>query len=227
MARAAAPAIRRHRSVPNRGAGSLRARLPHPGPPAALRSRGGRRAWRRQAVGWTVVALVIVLVHRSMSQAASARTAWTGDSAVVVLRSAVPAGRRIQVRDVVLVRAPRTLTPSDALRSLPRGAVAAIDLRTGTAIGRSMLRSSPRSAASRSLEPGQVAVVVRTGDLPTPASRGDVVDVASPGWDGPVAARARVIRMDGDTVTLGVREQDATSTAAAALSGPVALVLRG
>ncbi|MBS1838949.1 MAG: SAF domain-containing protein, partial [Actinobacteria bacterium] len=140
---------------------------------------------RRHVTGWAVVALTAIVAHGAMTQAATTRAAWAGGRTVLVLRTPVPAGRRIRAADVTTVQAPAALSPADAVGTLPGGAVAAIDLRTGTPIGASMLRVSGRLVGTDSLEPGRVAVAVRTGELPTPASVGDVVDVAAPGWDGP------------------------------------------
>jgi hypothetical protein len=101
-----------------------------------------------------------------------------------------------------------------------------VRLSPGTVLSPALLDRRERSATARALTAGRVAVVVRTGELPRLASRGDVVDVASPTWDGPVATSATVVDVDGDAVTLAVREQDAAATAAASLAGPVALVVR-
>lgn len=189
-------------------------------------SAGRRRALRRQVTGWAIVAIVSLWVHHVVAGADSARAAWTGERKVVVLRAPVAAGHRIDAGDVEAVRMPSSLSPTDAVDTLTDGATAAVELRSGTVLGRSMIGADRRGGAVRSLGPGRVAVVVRTGDLPTPAGPGDVVDVASPGWDAPVATAARVLRIDGDVVTLGVGEDEATATATAGLSGPVALVLR-
>lgn len=194
--------------------------------PVVPGSAGRRRALRRQAIGWASVAIVAMSVHHVLRTADSTRQAWTGTRQVVVLRAPVKAGHRVDPGDVELLRIPPSLSPTDALRSLTDGATAALDLQSGTVLGGSMLDADRGGGAVRRLDPGRVAVVVRTGDLPTPAGPGDVVDVASPGWDAPVATSARVVRIEGDAVTLDVGEEDATATATAGLAGPVALVLR-
>ncbi len=193
---------------------------------AGFGSPGRRRALRRQVTGWVLVVVVATILQQSLSAADAARAAWSAERSVTVVRSGIGAGTRIRPDDVTLLRVPAALAPTDALRSLPRDAVAAIDLRAGTPIGASMLTPRRRSATARALRPGRVAVVVRTGDLPTPARPGDVVDVAAPTWERPVATSAEVVRVDGDAVTLAVTEDDATAAATAGLSGPVALVLR-
>lgn len=203
-----------------------RRRITWPGPVSAA-SVGRRRVLRRQLAAGVLAVLAGLLVHRGLDDAATARAAWEGGRRVLVLRSPVGAGSRIRADDVEVLRLPSIATPSDAVAALPGGATAAIDLGAGTAVGRSMVSSHRRNPVARSLGAGRVAVVVRTGDLPSPATPGDVVDVTAPDWAAPVATGAHVIREDGDAVTLAVREVDASATATAGLAGPVALVLRG
>lgn len=203
-----------------------RRRTPWPGPASAV-STGRRRVLRRQLAAGVLAVVAGLLVHRGLDDAATARAAWEGGRRVLVLRSPVGAGSQIRADDVEVLRLPSVATPSDAIATLPGGATASIDLGAGTAVGRSMVSSRRRNPVARSLEPGRVGVVVRTGDLPSPATPGDVVDVTAPDWELPVATTAHVIRVDGDAVTLAVREVDASATATAGLAGPVALVLRG
>jgi hypothetical protein len=70
-----------------------------------------------------------------------------------------------------------------------------------------------------------------TSGGPPGLSSGDRVDVVvgadpSTGRSTPLARDAEVISVDGDAVTLAVDPGAAASTAAAALMGPVALVVR-
>lgn len=165
-------------------------------------------------------------VLRVTASVGSARAAWTGGEAVVVVRRAVAAGERPAQGDVRVEHRPAAAIPVDAVPSLPEDAVATIDLGPGTVLTGAMLHQGTRSDTARALPSGRVAVVVSTGELPRLASRGDVVDVASPTWDGPVATRAEVLAVDDEAVTLAVDESDAAATATASLAGPVALVLR-
>lgn len=212
----------RRRPRADGGAGSgvpRRLRLPTASP-------GHLRVRRRQVIGMLAVALVAVAVRHTVDTASEVRESWSGDRPVAVLRSPVVAGRRLRDRDVTVAHLPGRLVPTDAVGSLPVGAAAAIDLRPGTVLGRSMIVTDRRSNTARRLERGHVAVAVRTGDVRVAVEPGDLVDAASPGWEAPVARSARVVRVSDDTVTLAVRESDATATATASLSGPVALLLR-
>lgn len=189
-------------------------------------SPGHRRARSRRLLACLIVAAVAVGVHRTVTAVDTARAAWTGDRVVVVVSRSIEAGEEPQAADVRVEHRPAAVVPDDAVRSLPTGASAAVRLSTGTVVTESMLTRRARNRTAESLPIGRVAVVVRTGDLPRLAVRGDVVDVASPTWDGPVATRAEVLSVEGDAVTLAVRELDADATATASLAGPVALVVR-
>ncbi|UDY37879.1 SAF domain-containing protein [Dermatobacter hominis] len=191
-----------------------------------LRSAGHRRARRRRLLAWAVVAAVALGVQRTVTSAAEARAAWTGSTTALVVRRPLAAGADVTTADLTTERRPAAVLPTDALAELPAGALAAVRLSPGTVLTPALLDEKERSATARALPTGRVAVVVRTGDLPRLASRGDVVDVAAPTWDGPVATSATVVAVDGDAVTLAVMEDDAAATAAASLAGPVALVVR-
>ncbi len=173
-----------------------------------------------------MVAVVALGVQQLSAAAVRARQDWTGDVAVAVLDRAVDGGDPVSAADVRTERRAAATLPDDALDEVPPEAVAVVRLPAGTVLTPSLLELHGRSATARALPVGRVAVVVRTGDLPRLATRGDRVDVASPTWDGPVATDAEVLRVDGDAVTLAVGEDDAAATAAASLSGPVALVVR-
>lgn len=190
-------------------------------------SSGQQRARRRRAVAAIVAGAVAFAVQHSVDAATAQRRSWTADTPVLVLRRAVRAGERIGAGDVVRSERPRELSPDDAVASLPADPTAAADLSQGTVLSSGLVERRSRSATARALAPGSVAVAVRTGDLPRLAERGDVVDVASPSWERPVASGATVIAVDGDAVTLAVEDHDASSVAAASLTGPVALVVRG
>lgn len=189
-------------------------------------SPGRRRAARRRLLAWAVVAAVAIGVQRSTEAVSTARAAWLGDETVVVVHRSVEAGDALGPADVRVEHRPTATVPVDAVAALPPDAIAAIRLTPGTVIGRTMVRRIGRNGTAGSLPAGRVAVVVRTGDLPPLATRGDVVDVASPTWEGAVATEAEVLAVDDDAVTLAVHELDADATATASLAGPVALVLR-
>ncbi|HPU38641.1 MAG TPA: hypothetical protein PLS63_03640 [Microthrixaceae bacterium] len=168
-----------------------------------------------------------MLVQHSVGAAEAQRRSWTSETPVLVLRHRVRAGGPLSSADVQLAHHPRALTPDDTIVALPDDPVAAVDLPAGTPLSSGLVERRAGSATARALPPGSVAVAVRTGELPRLAERGDIVDVASPSWEQPVATRATVVAVDGDAVTLAVDEGDAASVAAASLSGPVALVVRG
>jgi len=143
-----------------------------------------------------------------------------------VLRTAVGANDRIGLSEVEAHQVPDVAVADDALEELPDGARAAVALRPGSVITGSVLVERSSSRTAQVLPPDHVALVVHTGDLPNLAVRGDSVDVIAPGWEDPVAAGATVLAVTGDATTLAVPDADATSTATASLSGPVALVVR-
>lgn len=145
---------------------------------------------------------------------------------VTVLQRAVGTGERVGLDDVATRQVPAAAVPDDALGTLPASARAAVSLRPGSVLSRSLLLDRSTSRTAMMLPAGHVAVVVRTDELPRLAVRGDRVDVVAPGWDEPVAFDARVLSVSEDAATVAVRESDATEVAAASLSGPVALVVR-
>ena len=204
---------------------SLVERLPRP--TRAPRSTGRRRARRRRVLGWMAVAVAAVGVHRTVAEARTARDAWTGSVPVLVLERSLDEDAPITARDVRTRRLPRELLPDGHLSVLPDDSVTAAHLPDGTVLSDALVTPRRGSAAARALPTGAVAVAVSTGDLPRLAEPGDVVDVAAPTWDAPVATGATVIDVDGSAVTLAVDEADAPATAAASLAGPVALVVRG
>ncbi len=173
-----------------------------------------------------MVALVAVIVARTASAARADAARWRGDVAVLVLEESRSAGAPLGPDDVRVEHRPRAQVPAEWTRSIPRGATAAVRLPRGTVITDPLVRRDRRSATARALPAGTVAVALRTGDLPRLAEPGDRVDVAAPGWDGPVATGATVVRTDADSIVLAVDEGDAAVTAAASLAGPVAVVVR-
>lgn len=187
---------------------------------------GRRRRLRRRFVATVVATFVAVVVHHSVDAANTERRSWRADSPVLVLQRAVRSGGSVTDVDVRLLRRPRALTPDDALTSLPVHPTAVADLSAGTVLSAGLIESRSGSATARALPAGSVAIAVRTGELPRLAEPGDVVDVVSPSWEQPVANRATVLAVDGDAVTVAVDDDDAAASAAASLSGPVALVLR-
>lgn len=201
----------------------LRRRVPRP---TSGRSPGRHRVRRRRIVAWVTIVAVAVGVQRTIADAIAERAAWDGSVAVLVVRSTIDAGAPVADGDVEVRRLPPALVPDGHLDEIPDGAVAAVDLPAGTVLTAPLVPARRGSAAARSLPTGHVAVAVRTGELPRLAEEGDVVDVAAPTWDRPVATAATVLRVDGDAVTLAVTPDDAAATAAASLAGPVALVVR-
>lgn len=209
------------------------ARRPSAGParswsagPLRTWSPGRRRSRRRRATAFALAVVVALGVHRSVTSADAARREWSDVRTVLTLRRALDAGGRVTSGAVVVRRVPSAAVPDDALDALPEGATAAVSLDRGSVLARSLLADRSSSRTARALPPGHVGLVVRTGELPRLAVRGDRVDVIAPGWDDPVALDATVLAVSDDATTVAVRERDATAVAAASLSGPVALVVR-
>ncbi len=194
--------------------------------PASGSSPGRRRVRRRRIAAWLAVTAVAIGVQRTVADATAERDAWGGTVPVLVVRRSLGPGVPVTPRDVEHRRMPPALVPDGHLTELPDDGVAAVGLPAGTVLSSPLVPARRGSDAARSLPAGRVAVAVSTGELPRLAEAGDVVDVAAPTWDAPVASAATVLRVDGEAVTLAVRPDDAAATAAASLAGPVALVVR-
>jgi len=191
---------------------------------------------RRRHVPYWVTAGALALVTALVvgwlgAQAAAERARWGTTRPAVVVTSAVGAGEPLggHVRTQAV---PLAVLPPHALATLPRRAVAAVDLAPGEIL--LAHRLAGRSALAARLPAGRRAVAVpAAGGLPVEV--GDHVDVLATFDTGEtgvdptlvVARDALVLADQDDAVTVAV-EQDAAPRVAYALAvGTITLVLSG
>jgi len=190
---------------------------------------------RRRVPYWaTAGALALVtalVVGRLGAQAAAERARWGATRPAVVVASPVRAGEPLEGR--VRTRAlPLALLPSHALTSVPRRAVAAVDLAPGEIVLAGRLAG--RSPLASRLPAGRRGVAVpAAGGLPVDV--GDRVDVLATFDTGEtgvdptlvVARDALVLALVDEAVTVAVERDAAPRVAYALAVGTVTLALSG
>lgn len=203
-----------------------------------------RRAARRRALAGVLVLATVVTVHQSLTEAERVRAGWGSTTEVVVVTTRVRAGDQVAASSVALERRPSATVPDGALRTLGPPARATVDLAPGEVLTPARLDRGARGPVPAALPRGTVGVTVPLSGPAPPAEVGDRVDVvgldvvgtdgalATPGSvTGPPARRvadgAVVLRRQEDAVLLAVPSAQADATAAAALAGPLALVILG
>jgi Flp pilus assembly protein CpaB len=206
--------------------------LPRPTRRPALRIRRPLPYWLLAVALGVATA---VLVGSLVSDAAAARSRWGSLRPTVVATHDVAGGEHLTAGDVAVRRLPAALVPPGALRSLPPGAVAAVDVHRGEAVLESRLVGPGSSAVAARLPPGTRGIAVPTGSG-LPLEVGDRVDVLAT-FDGAVteghaptfavAKRAVVVHVGEDAVTIAVSEASAAKVAYALAAGAVTLVLSG
>lgn len=188
------------------------------------------RLLRRRPVPFWVAAaaaalLTALLVGRVAGEAAAARDRWGERREVVVASADVAAGEPVAAG---LRSLPVAVVPRGALRSLPRGATAAVDLAEGEVVLGSRL-------ASRSILPEGTRGIALPAVDGLPLDVGDRVDVLatfdpSVAGDEPTFAVARdapVVHVGDDAVTVAVAVDEAPRVAYALSAGSVTVVLSG
>jgi Flp pilus assembly protein CpaB len=188
------------------------------------------RLLRRRPVPFWVAAaaaalLTALLVGRLAGEAGAARDRWGERREVVVATADVAAGEPVEA---ALRALPVAVVPAGALRSLPRGAVAAVDLAEGEVL------LEGRLAGGSILPEGTRGIALPAGGG-LPLAVGDRVDVlatfdASVAGDEPTFAVARdapVVHVGDDAVTVAVSESEAPRVAYALTAGSVTVVLSG
>lgn len=197
---------------------------------------------------------MLLVGGQRLSAADLAISAWGDTTRVLVLDHDVDAGELVEPDDLVWQRWPEALVPRDALRSLPPDARrAGTSLARGEVMLRRRWADANRGAWAAELAEDETAVQVTLEHSLDGVARGDLVDVVAaadallalsgsgadagdpygtppdtPLGAAPaavVASGARVIRVEGSSAVLAVARGDATGTAAAAMSGPVTLVV--
>lgn len=175
------------------------------------------------------------------ASAVAERERWGPTARVAVARRAIGADERIGIGDAVVEQVPASLRPDGALARIPVGR------RTTAAIGVGEILVGHRLVDQDALTDDGARVAVPQDTDATPVRVGDRVDVvagvAPDPWpptkdgapaaaaDGPgsrtVTRDAGVVTVGQDAVTLAVDRSDAETVAAAALDGPVVLVVVG
>ena len=202
------------------------------------------RAARRRVLASVLVLATVLIVHQSLTGAERVRAGWGSTTEVVVVTRPVPAGDQVEAAAVAVERRPSATVPDGALRRLGPPARATVDLVPGEVLTPARLDHGARGPVPAALPRGTVGVTVPLGGPVPPAEVGDRVDVVGTdlaGSDlGPaalgsaagapgrrVADGAVVLRRGEDSVLLAVPRAQADATAAAALAGPLALVILG
>lgn len=201
--------------------------------------RGGRPRLRRPVPYWVAAGLVAlltaVLVGRLVADAAAERDRWGELRPTLVATADVAGGQALGRGDVTVRKLPVALVPRDALRSLPAGAVAAVDLAEGEAVLEHRIGGAGSSVVAARLPAGSRGVAVpAAGGLPLEVGdRVDVLVTFDPdlGAEGEptfaVARSALVVHVGDDAVTVAVDEAEAAKVAYALAAGSVTLVLSG
>ncbi len=190
-----------------------------------------------------VAVAVATIVAGRTTAADSVHEAWGTTRQVAVLTRDLPGGSAIGPTDVARTEWPAALVPEGALTEVPSGRRLTAPVGRGEVLVQQRLASTAVGALSAQLRAGEVGVQVPLGDTPPALSVGDRVDVVAPtggaamglGADigdasvslrvAVVATGARVLGIDGPTLSLAVRRSQAEETAGASLAGLVTLVV--
>jgi Flp pilus assembly protein CpaB len=194
---------------------------------------------RRRPLPFWLLAVVLgvataLLVGSLVSSAEAERARWGELRPTLVATADVAGGDHLTASDVAVRRLPAALVPPGALRSLPPGAVVAVDVHRGEAVLAARLVGPGSSAVAARIPAGTRGVAVPTGSG-LPLVVGDRVDVLAT-FDATisegeptfaVARRAVVVHVGEDAVTVAVGESSAPKVAYALAAGTVTLVLSG
>jgi Flp pilus assembly protein CpaB len=206
----------------------------------AVRARrlATRRRWRRAFVA-AVVVVTAAVVAAQFRAAEAARRRWDGTREVVVARrdlgpGEVVAGDTVELREV----AAGSVAPA-ALDVLPVGSVVRYPVAAGEPLVASRLAPDGLTGLAALVPAGDRAVAVPVGPAARPPLRvGDHVDVlavggptaplpgAAPGVV-PLVARALVVDVADDVVTVAVPSALTPAVAAAVTQSAVVLTLTG
>jgi Flp pilus assembly protein CpaB len=198
-----------------------------------------RRPHLRWAAAAALAATAGFVVHGAADAAGTARERWGTTATVAVATRDLAPGTTVGGGDVELRELPVAAVPGAAIDGAagdpPLGRVVVAPVYTGEPVDERRLAPGGLSGVAALLPPGTRAVAV-PGDPATvpPLTAGDAVDVlvAVAGPDGPlrpsvVAARAPVVDVGEQAVTIAVPESQVPAVATAAASGLVALALAG
>lgn len=201
-------------------------------------ARAARAIWRpsllrrlvRRRLVWWILAVVLAVLGASVFAdqrrgLASAKADWGATTPVLVTVRPVPVGEQLAGRTEVR-SVPVALVPDDSLSSLPRNAIARVELYPGEIV----LAGRVAGTAGRGIPEGFVAMTMQLLGAAPLVERGDLVDVwvvdTTTATSRRVGTRLPVLDRSDDDVTLALPEADAGQAAIAALR-PVTLVLVG
>lgn len=201
---------------------------------------------RTRLTYWLVVlglaAVTGVAVHLLIDQAAAARARFGDTTTVLVARTALAPGDRLDGR-VERRRWPVALQPAGALTRAPARAEAIAPIGRGEVLVGARVSGHGRPGAAALLRPGDRAIAVPVAVAGLPLRVGDRVDVLAvfdaavdAGADadaapldtgpGPVATDAVVVAVGAEAVTVAVDAGEAPALARALGAGTVVLALR-
>ncbi len=194
-----------------------------------------RLLWRRSR-SWLVAAVVALVVGtlaaRTVAGSQQAAEALGPARTVTVAARHLDAGQKVRNEDVRRIDWPEGLLASPPADEVV-GRVVANPILEGEPIVEARLAAPGAHGSGTLAPPGSVAVAVPLPEARPPLQVGDEVDVLAAGsahggtvaqgrW---VARGAVVVSLEDDSAVVAVEPADAAPTAAAALAGPVALVL--
>jgi Flp pilus assembly protein CpaB len=189
---------------------------------------------RRPPLYWSLVALLAavpaVVIGLQFAEARRARDTWLERRSILVTREAVAVGDVLDAGDVEARAWPVALLPDGSLEVLPDPAVAAAPMAPGEPVLRSRLGRPALSPVAALVPAGARAVAVPRGTAPLPLAVGDTVDVVSTldaAAASVVATGALVVHVDASTAVIAVRADELPATAAAVVTGGVAIALSG
>jgi Flp pilus assembly protein CpaB len=200
--------------------------LPHP----------VRRRLRTPSIHLTAaVCLAVVtglLAYRSLDAMAAGARRYGDPVEVLVARTDLDPGDRLDDRSVELRRLPSAAVAPTALRSRSRTRVLRRAVSAGEVLVAGDLTAPGTSPLAAALPPGSVAVAVPRGDAALDVARGDHVDLLAAVGDGggdllPVARDATVVATARMTITVAVAPDEVGRVAAAVAAGLVVPAIRG
>ena len=205
----------------------LRGALEGPPPPLPATLDRAAEAWARATPRLRAVVISVVVVVLVLTAGHGAvRSPWGPPVEVVVATTDLPVGRVVEPGDITTTRWPEQTVPPGALTE------------PGSAVGRPVAATAPTGSPltelhvaddgpAAGLPAGEVAVPLPppSGVVLRPGQRVDLL--AGDGARGGVrlAAGARVLGVDGDTVWVAVRRDESPAIVGAATWGDLSVAL--
>ena len=191
---------------------------------------------RHPVTHWLVIGAVALtsglMVLRLTTRAELAADRYGSVMTVPVATRSVAAGDTVHDSDVQWRRVPRACLPNGVAARHPTGRVVVSPLVAGEVVVEDRLAPAGLRGAAALVPSGWRALAVPAGPGTPHVARGDRVDLLAAGADDTaasavVAARALVVEVTDDAVTVAVDEGDAPALAAALARGTVSIALVG